>query len=80
MEQMKILDKQMEIRPLAEQGGMIDAENGKLAYVAPEVSVVYVQLESTIAASISGSGGSTTTVEDWTTVDPDTSDSGDLSL
>jgi len=78
MKQRKTFNKQTEVRPLDKEGGPIDAENGKPAYLAPQLSVYYVALESTIASSISG--GSSPSVEDWTTVDPDTSDSGDLSL
>ncbi|MBP1619206.1 MAG: hypothetical protein H6Q14_3033 [Bacteroidetes bacterium] len=78
MEQRKILNRQTEVRPLHKQGEPIDVENGKPAYLSPQVNVHYVALESTIASSISGE--SSPSVEDWTTVDPDTSDSGDLSL
>jgi hypothetical protein len=78
MKQRKILNKQTAVRPLAKESGLIDPENRKQAYVCPQVSVVYVELESTIASSISG--GSTPTVDDWDPVDPGTGDSGDLSL
>jgi len=78
MKQRKTFNKQTEVRPLHKENSPVDAENGKPAYLAPQVNVHYVALESTIASSISG--GSSPYVEDWTTVDPDTSDSGDLSL
>ncbi len=78
MEQRKILNKQTEVRPSPEGCGSIDAENGKPAYLAPQVNVHYVALESTIASSISGE--SSPSVEDWTTLDPDNSDSRHLRL
>jgi hypothetical protein len=75
MKQRKILNKPTTVRPLAKEGGLIDAENGKPAYVSPQVSVVYVALEGGIAAA-SIESASTPQVTDWGT----DSGSGDIAI
>jgi hypothetical protein len=63
MEQRKTFNKQTTVRPLDKESGLADAENRKPEYVSPQVSVVYVELESAVAASITSA--TTPTVTDW---------------
>jgi hypothetical protein len=78
MEQRKTFNKQTEVRPSPEGYGLIDAENRKPAYLAPQVSVYYVELETGCMAVASITTTSTTPqVTDW---DESTTSTDDISL
>jgi len=77
MKQRKTFNKQMEVRPSPEGYGLIDAENGKPAYVAPEVRVHYVELEAGCMVAASIESTTTPQVTSWET---QTSGSGDIAI
>jgi hypothetical protein len=77
MKQRKTFNKQTEVRPSPEGYGLIDAENGKRAYVAPQVSVYYVELETGCMAVASIQSATTPQVTSWET---QTSGSGDIAI
>jgi len=77
MKQRKTFNKQTEVRPLNKEGEPIDAENGKPAYLAPQVSVYYVELETGCMAVASIQSAATPQITDWET---DTSGSGDIAI
>jgi hypothetical protein len=77
MKQRKILNKQSEVRPSPEGYGSIDAENGKRAYVAPQVNLHYVELEAGCMAVASIQSSATPQITDWET---GTSGSGDIAI
>ena len=77
MKQRKTFNKQTAVRPLDKEIGLIDAENRKPAYVAPQVNVHYVELEAGCMAVASIQSATTPQITDWET---GTSGSGDIAI